>query len=64
MSTPERCLFVTKPWSDSQKSEDNLGMAESELDKQTNLITELTKKVDDLQEKADQAAKLKDQVDE
>lgn len=48
----------------SQKSEDNLGMAESELDKQTNLITELTKKIDDLQEKADQAVKLKDQVDE
>jgi len=39
-------------------------MAESELDKHTNLITELTKKVDDLQVKADEAGKLKDQVDE
>jgi len=39
-------------------------MAESELDKHTNLITELTKKIDDLQPKADSAAKLKDQLDE
>lgn len=57
-------MSIIKPGVVSQKSEDNLGMAESELDKQTNLITELTKKVDDLQEKADQAVKLKDQVDE
>jgi len=48
----------------SQKSEDNLAMAESELDKHTNLITDLTRKVDDLQVKADEAEKLKDQVDE
>lgn len=48
----------------SQKSEDNLAMAESELDKHTNLVTELTRKVDDLQVKADEAIKLKDQVDE
>lgn len=39
-------------------------MAESELDKHTNLVTELTKKIDDLQIKADEAARLKDQVDE
>lgn len=39
-------------------------MAESELDKNTLLITDLTKKVDELQLKADQADKLKDQVDE
>ena len=39
-------------------------MAESELEKQTTLITELTRKVDELQVKADEAAKLKDQVDE
>lgn len=47
-----------------QKSEDNLAMAESELDKHTNLVTELTKKIDELQVKADEAARLKDQVDE
>ncbi|KAF8964103.1 HOOK protein-domain-containing protein [Flammula alnicola] len=39
-------------------------MAESELDKHTNLITDLTRKVDELQVKADEAVKLKDQVDE
>jgi protein HOOK3 len=47
-----------------QKSEDNLGMAELELDKNTTLVTDLTRKVDELQEKADLAARLKDQVDE
>lgn len=39
-------------------------MAESELDKQTNIVTDLTRKVDELQGKADEAAKLKDQLDE
>ena len=39
-------------------------MAESELDKHTTLITDLTRKVDELQVKADEAAKLKDQLDE
>ena len=48
----------------SQKSEDNLAMAESELDKQSNRVTDLTRKVDELQAKADEAAKLKDQLDE
>ncbi|TCD63888.1 hypothetical protein EIP91_004797 [Steccherinum ochraceum] len=47
-----------------QKSEDNLAMAESELDKQTNMATDLTRKVDELQSKADEAARLKDQLDE
>ena len=47
-----------------QKSEDNLSMAEQELDKQTLLITELTRKVDELQVLADDALRLKDQVDE
>lgn len=46
----------------SQKSEDNLAMAESELDKQTTLVTDLTRKVEDLQVKADEAAKLKDEL--
>jgi protein HOOK3 len=49
---------------DRQKSEENLAMAEAELDKQTSLLTELTRKVDELQGKADEAVKLKDQVDE
>lgn len=48
----------------SQKSEDNLAMAESELDKNTSLVTDLTRKVDELQIKADEAVKLKDRVDE
>lgn len=48
----------------SQKSEDNLAIAESELEKQTAVVTDLTRKTDDLQSKADEAAKLKDQLDE
>ena len=48
----------------SQKSEDNLAMTEAELDKQSGLVGELTRKVDDLQATADLAARLKDQVDE
>lgn len=48
----------------SQKSEDNLSMTEAELDKQTGVISELTRKVDELQVTADLAAHLKDQVDE
>lgn len=39
-------------------------MAESELDKHTSVVTDLTRKVDELQVKADIAEKLKDQVDE
>jgi len=34
---------------DRLKSEENLAMAEAELDKQTGLLTELTRKVDELQ---------------
>lgn len=48
----------------SQKSEDNLAMAEAELDKQTSLVTDMTKKVDELQIRANEAAKLKDKLDE
>ncbi|GJJ12471.1 hypothetical protein Clacol_006713 [Clathrus columnatus] len=47
-----------------QKSEENLNLTEAELEKHTHLVTELTRKVDELQVKADQAARLKDQVDE
>lgn len=48
----------------SQKSEDNLAMAESELDKQTGVVTDLTRKMDELQLRADEAVRLKDQLDE
>jgi len=48
----------------SQKSEDNLALAESELDKHTSLVADLTRKVDELQAIANEAARLKDQVDE
>lgn len=46
------------------KSEENYALAESELDKQTNIVNDLTRKVDELQVKADEAARLKDQMDE
>jgi hypothetical protein len=39
-------------------------MAEAELDKHTTLVTDLTRRIDELQVKADEAARLKDQVDE
>ena len=39
-------------------------MAETELDKQTVLVTDLTRKVDELQARADEATGLKDQLDE
>ena len=48
----------------SQKSEDNLAMAESELDKNSGLVSELTRRVEELQGLADEAARLKDQLDE
>jgi protein HOOK3 len=48
----------------SQKSEDNLAMTESEIEKQTSHINDLKRKIEELQVQADQAVKLKDQVDE
>lgn len=48
----------------SHKSEENLAIAEAELDKQTNIVNDMTRKVDELQVKADEAARLKDQMDE
>lgn len=48
----------------SQKSEDNLAIAEAELDKQSNVNQELSKKADELRAKTEEAARLKDQVDE
>ncbi|KAI0811036.1 HOOK-domain-containing protein [Irpex lacteus] len=50
--------------SELQKSEDNLAVAESELDKQANVVGDLTRKIDELQHVADEAARLKDQLDE
>ncbi|KAI0273860.1 HOOK-domain-containing protein [Gloeopeniophorella convolvens] len=46
------------------KSEENLAAAESEFEKQTGVVAELTHRVDELQGYADEAARLKDQVDE
>src|SRR5882757_7264088 len=39
-------------------------MAEAELDKHTLLVTDLTRRIDELQIKSDEAARLKDQLDE
>ena len=39
-------------------------MTETELDKQTGLVADLTRRVDELQVAADEAVKLKDQMDE
>ena len=47
-----------------QKSEENLAIAESELEKQTGVVADLTHRVDELQGCAAEAARLKDQVDE
>ena len=48
----------------SQKSEDNLAIAEADLDKQSAVNQDLNKKVDELHAKTEEAARLKDQVDE
>ncbi|KAN0124012.1 HOOK domain containing protein [Russula decolorans] len=49
---------------DLQKSEENLAVTESELEKQTRAVADLTHRVDELQGYAAEAARLKDQVDE
>jgi len=51
-----RFALLTHEEGASQKSEDNLVMAELELEKHTTLVTDLTRKVDELQ--------VKDQLDE
>ena len=48
----------------SQKSEDNLAIAEAELDKQNSVNQDLNKRIDELHAKTEEAARLKDQVDE
>ena len=48
----------------SQKSEDNLAIAEAELEKQNGVTQDLNKKLDELHTKTEEAARLKDQVDE
>ncbi|EIW85348.1 HOOK-domain-containing protein [Coniophora puteana RWD-64-598 SS2] len=50
--------------SELQKSEDNLAMAEAELDKNVSLVSDMKRRIDELQSKADEAVRLKDQVDE
>ncbi|KAG8733870.1 hypothetical protein FRC11_001080 [Ceratobasidium sp. 423] len=47
-----------------QKTEENLGAAETEAERQTSLVNDLTRRVEELQGKAEEAARLKDQVDE
>ncbi|KAH7341569.1 HOOK protein-domain-containing protein [Rhizoctonia solani] len=47
-----------------QKTEETLGAAETEAEKQTSLVNDLTRRVEELQGKAEEAARLKDQVDE
>ena len=48
----------------SQKSEDNFATAEADLDKQSAVNQDLNKKLDELHAKTEEAARLKDQVDE
>ncbi|KAG8768744.1 hypothetical protein FRC16_006926, partial [Serendipita sp. 398] len=50
--------------SELQKSEDNLQAAEAEAERQAAIIEDLNKKNDELQLQADEATRLKDQVDE
>ena len=47
-----------------QKSEDNLNIAEANLEKYQTLSNELERKLEDLQARADESVKLKDQLDE
>ncbi|WWC90743.1 uncharacterized protein L201_005680 [Kwoniella dendrophila CBS 6074] len=49
---------------DLGKAEESLSHTEADLEKQTNLVTELTRTVEDLKEQAAEAVKLRDQVDE
>ncbi|KAF7295154.1 hypothetical protein MIND_01054100 [Mycena indigotica] len=49
---------------DLQKSEDNLAIAESEVDKQSRVLADLTKRNEELQDQADEAVRLKDKLDE
>jgi len=48
----------------SQKSEDNLAIAETDLDRQSTANQDLNKRLDELHVKTEEAARLKDQVDE
>jgi protein HOOK3 len=66
-------LYVVTLWFDvrlpycplfRQKSEENLAISESELERQTRVVADLTHRVDELQGYAGEAARLKDQVDE
>lgn len=48
----------------SQKNEESLAMTETELEKSTALVVDLTRRCEELQLKADERDKYKDQVDE
>ncbi|GAA5856523.1 hypothetical protein JCM8547_008784 [Rhodosporidiobolus lusitaniae] len=47
-----------------QKTENQLGEAEQVVERQTKMLEELTRKVDDLAPRAEEAVKLKDEMDE
>ncbi|CAE6465817.1 unnamed protein product [Rhizoctonia solani] len=47
-----------------QKTEESLGTAEIEAERQSLLVNDLTRRTEELQSKAEEAARLKDQVDE
>lgn len=49
---------------DLHKTEENLGVAEVDSERKESLVKELTRRVEELQGKADEAVRLKDQVDE
>ncbi|ORY88555.1 HOOK protein-domain-containing protein [Leucosporidium creatinivorum] len=49
---------------DLQKAENQLGEAEAVVERQTKLLEDLTRKVDDLAPRAEEAIRLKDQMDE
>ena len=50
--------------SSRQKSEDNLNTAEADLEKQNRTVEDLHHRCEELQSQADEAVKLRDQVDE
>ncbi|ORY35634.1 HOOK protein-domain-containing protein [Naematelia encephala] len=50
--------------SDLARAEENLAHTEADLDKQTSVVSDLMRMVEDLKIKAAEAAKLKDQLDE
>ena len=58
------CVLTLTTSPNRQKSEDNLNSAEAELEKQNRTVEDLHHKCEELQVQADEAVRLKDQVDE